>query len=323
MSTTAVATNHILVDYDTYDSIYYILYFIGRYLVVFTSYFLCVIASLYATGTLVILEATNFFCPLYTLEEIRQYNFENGNEQGSLYDLCYSIDRQDLDVNVLTDINNNVFTGKIQSSDSIDFGSYLQAILYSLIAIILFIATLYQSYFLIYDTIFAIGNCKYKLENTRIVDQLEKLERKSQKKSQNTDQKDSTTNKNVESNKSDTGDKQTRDRSLNLLCCCCISLWKWYIFCMRKYMKWYFRYILPVYYIGSKWRILSVIAREWFEIGIQIYALLLFGGINIFNLNSIVLSQTPAIIKSFAVIVSLNCVFGMLFQTVFCCLSVY
>lgn len=74
--------------YDSYDSIYYGLYFIGRYLVVLLSYFLCMIACLYGTGSLVTLEATNFFCPSYTLDEIHEYNLENGNKYGDYSDSC-------------------------------------------------------------------------------------------------------------------------------------------------------------------------------------------------------------------------------------------
>ena len=87
-------------------------------------------------------------------------------------------------------------------------------------------------------------------------------------------------------------------------------MWKNYIFCVAKCMKFYFKHIQPIYYVDSKWRMLSIIVREWFEIGIQIYALLLYGGVNVFNLDSNILSQKPRIIESFCVIVSGNCITG-------------
>ena len=156
------------ITYDKYDSIYYLLYFLGRYLVVMTSYFLCIISSLYATGSLVTLEATNFFCASYTLEEIREYNLENGHQRGVGSDSCLRINRQGLNFNVLLDLNNNIFTGKIDGN-LLNFVAYFQSILYFCTALILFISTLYQTYLLIYDTIYAIYSVVYnKHTNERI-----------------------------------------------------------------------------------------------------------------------------------------------------------
>ena len=76
-------------------------------------------------------------------------------------------------------------------------------------------------------------------------------------------------------------------------------------------MKCYFKHVEPVYYVDSKLRMLSIIAREWLEITTQIYALLLYGGINVFALESNVLSQKAYIIQSFCVIISMNCITGM------------
>ena len=56
---------------------------------------------------------------------------------------------------------------------------------------------------------------------------------------------------------------------------------------------------------------LSIILREWFEIIAQIYALLLYGGVNVLALESNVLSQKPYIIEAFSVIISTNCITGM------------
>lgn len=165
---------------DIYDLIYYVLYFVGRYLVVITSNVICVIASLYATGSLVTLEATKFFCPSYTLEEIRQYNLENGNEQGTRDDSCLLIDRQGLNCNILFGLDNHVFTGKIDT-DTLDLGAYLHSIFYFVLALILSISTLYQTYLLIYDTIYAIYSAvSGEHKNGRISHKLSQLDRKIQ-----------------------------------------------------------------------------------------------------------------------------------------------
>ena len=282
------------ITYDTYDSTYYMLYFIGRYLVVTTSYFLCIIASLYASGSLVTLEATNFFCPSYTLEEIRQYNLVNGNKYGTKHDSCLRIDRQGLNLNVLSDLNYNIFTGKIDN-DSLDFVQYLQAILYFVTTLILFIPTLYHTYLLVYDTKYAISSVVYHdhaYKNERVQHELFALHKRSQSQpSHQAEQKPTST--------------------ISHVFWCYIFTKESYKFCARVCKKCYFEYIRPIYYVDSKWKMLSIIAREWFEILIQIYALLLYGGINIFDLKSNVLSQSPDIIESFAIIVSVNCVAGM------------
>ena len=284
------------ITYDTYDSIYYLLYFIGRYSVVITSYFLCVIASLYAIGSLVTLEATNFFCASYTLEKIRQYNLDNGNEHGVDDDSCLRIDRQGLNSNVLSDLNYNIFTGKIDS-DSLDFVAYFQAILYFTTAFVLFIPALYHTYLLIYDTIYALYSFVYhEQKNEMVKHKLTGLHKSRQRGCQ--------------AEHSQNQQKSTL-KTVHRALWCCFYTRKTYSFCVRECMKCYFKHIQPIYYVDSKWRMLSIIFREWFEIAIQIYALLLYGGINIFDIESNVLSQTSDIIESFAVIVSVNCVAGV------------
>ena len=281
------------VTYDTYDSIYYVLYFIGRYLVVLVSCFLCLISSLYGIGCLVTLEAINFFCSSYTLEEVRQYNFENGYERGIEGDSCFRIDSQGLNYNNLFSVNNNVFTAKIDSN-LIDFVQYIQAIACFSFTLIVSIAALYQLYWLLYDTKYAISSCLFhEQNNNRVFRKLLELHKYSQRSHQ------------------DGSEHSLPQEKQNPLLCCCIFVQETYIFCARKCMKFYFKHIQPVYYVDSKWRMFSIIGREWVEIAVQIYALLLYGGINIVDLESNVLSQTADIIESFAVIVALNCITGM------------
>ena len=53
---------------------------------------------------------------------------------------------------------------------------------------------------------------------------------------------------------------------------------------------------------------MGIIIREWCEILIQLYALLLYGGINVFDLESNVLSQEVNIVKAFSIILGCNCI---------------
>ena len=50
-------------------------------------------------------------------------------------------------------------------------------------------------------------------------------------------------------------------------------------------------------YDDSRLRLFSIIGKEWFEILIQIYALFLYGGINLFDKDSNVLAQDPNIVR--------------------------
>ena len=76
----------------------------------------------------------------------------------------------------------------------------------------------------------------------------------------------------------------------------------------------YFDYVMPYYYVDSKWRLFSIIFREFIEIFIQFYALLLYGGINLFDFNSNskkLLTQHPDTVEAFAIIIGLNSVCGL------------
>ena len=97
-----------------HDGTLYVLYFIGRYLVVLTSYFLCIISLLYAIGNLVKLEALNFFCPRYTEEEVRAYNFEVQAKDGTDGFSCYHIDRQKLNFQEIYQATSNIYSAKIE-----------------------------------------------------------------------------------------------------------------------------------------------------------------------------------------------------------------
>ena len=211
------------------------------------------------------------------------------------------IDRQGLDLNVLSDLENNIFVGKIDS-ESLDFVAYFEAILYFCTAFILFITTLYQTRLLIYDTFNGIYSILYQEErNNRVYRKLCQLQKQLQPRNGV---------KETPKFQAEKAKKQSPKRN-SLLCSCCVLIWKQYIFCVGKCMKCYFKHIEPVYYVDSKWRMLSIILREWLEITAQIYALLLYGGVNVFALESNVLSQKAHIIEWFCIIVATNCITGI------------
>ena len=295
--TVTKSVSKVPITYDTQDKLFYVLYFVGRYLVVCTSYFLCIISTLYAIGSLTTLEVSNLFCPVYTKEEIRTYNKINGNQYGASERSCYYIDRTRLNLDNIFQLNISLFSAEF--GENITFVSVLVSILYFIVTTILILPTIYHTYYLIYDTFFALRS--YILGeiiiNPRVYRWLQKLTQKYGKKNDRSS--------NIKKKSIKIIEKKIRSGS-NI--CCLISC---YINGMRSCTRCYFEYINPLYYVDSKLRLLSLIFREWIEITIQFYALMLYGGVNLFDSNSNVLSQSPNVVLSFAVIISLNAIIGM------------
>ena len=73
-----------------HDVIFYFLYFIARHLILIVSYCLCIIASLYAVGSLVELKARNCFCPWYSLQQVQDCNKQHEYERGD-GNSCYYV----------------------------------------------------------------------------------------------------------------------------------------------------------------------------------------------------------------------------------------
>ena len=299
--------------YDIYDSIFYALYFFARLLVIVTSYILCIIASLYATGSLITLEVTSFFCPLYNESEIRQYNLENGNQEGDPGLTCRYIDRTSLNYEAIFSLDSNIFEASVDSNN-ITFGKIFQTIAYSIAVIILIIPTLYHTYLWFYDTLYALLSLIKGIElNPRIISQMETLAiATAKRKSKNTNKNSEDEFAIIKKKKKNKNKKHNKYSCLTAPCFWCCGMYKQ---CCRSYMKFYFSRIMPVYYVDSKCRMLSLIFREWIEISVQFYALLLYGGINIFLPNSNVKSQNPNVIEAFAMIIGLNCICGMFVKT--------
>lgn len=276
-------------DYDQQDRAFYILYFIGRYLVILTSFFICSITILYAIGSLISLEATSFFCPVYTEAEVRQHNFQNGLNEGEGRWDCWFINQKTLNFPIIYNLDLDLFVATL---DNITPLTIIQTSLYLLLAIILIIPTIYHSYLLLYDTFFAIMSALTRIEtNTRITSELRQLSKKL--------------------SKSSVDHQNNGNLIIDKVCCICINVSKCFGKCYKCYSNCYFRYVQPFYYVDSKGRMLSIIFREWIEIIIQFYGLLLYSGINVLRPNSNVLSQEPHVIETFAIVIASNSVIGM------------
>ena len=76
---------------------------------------------------------------------------------------------------------------------------------------------------------------------------------------------------------------------------------------IKPYTK-YLAFRESKFYFDSKWLILSTICSECFEIFVQLCALLLYGGISIFDINCLTLSQSASIVQAFSIIVGLNAI---------------
>ena len=300
----------------------------SRYLVVLTSYFLSIIAVLYAIGSVTHLETTNFFCPTHTEQEVREYNFENHHDWGGDRYGCWYIDTKKLNFREVFDLNIGMFTATI-SMDPL-FAFY--CCLYSIAAIFIAISSLYHSYLLIYDTWYAIRssvtfnnvNGIYHSErNPRIELTLESISNKMEdplvgasnvpdrQRQGSTGSKNASQQSNV-SNNSWWGLVRNKTKCLwksGSLCLC--GIYGMYVRCIKSCFECYFKHIYPWYYVDSKWRMITIIIREWIEILIQFYALLLYGGIHLLDPTANVLSQEPQIIQAFSKIVGVNCIVGM------------
>lgn len=271
-------------SYDTKDCFFVVLYFIGRYLIILTSYFLPLIAALLGIGSVVSLEATNFFCPSYTEEKVRQHNLDNENPYGDDPWNCWYIERPRLNLNAIANLDLQIFIAKLNNFTPL---SIIQLCIYLTIAIALTITTLRHSYILLYDSFYLLFSCLTKNNiNPRICKHLIEYTRREVTRTAH----DATPNENGSSNTDGWERKCQR-----LISCNCMT-------------KWYFGLVYPLYYVDSKWRTLSLIFREWIEIFIQLYALMLFGGINVLSPDSNVLSQKPDVICTFSIIIASNCI---------------
>ena len=126
-------------------------YFAARYLSLFTSYFLLVICILYAISTLITLETTNFFCPSYTEEQVRNYNLKQGNKNGANRYSCWRINTSTLNFEAIYSLDVDLYNAYINGND-ISVSAVIQCIIYSSISLFLFLVCIYHTFFIVIDT---------------------------------------------------------------------------------------------------------------------------------------------------------------------------
>ena len=261
-----------------------VLYYIARYLSVFLLIGLCIISTLYAVGNLVTIQAENFTCPQYTEEEVRKFNYLKGDPNG-MSDSCYYIDSERLNFAAIYDLDISIYTASF--ADDIRIFNTTLFIFYSLIALISVILTIYHGYFLLYDS-YCLSvvccncpNAKSKMNPRfkRIVETCSKSYHRAKTKHK---RQGNTSSGNRKKNT-----QKVKSQSNVQKCLQCVS----------NGINDYTQFMSDNFYFDSKYWLFGIIIREFFEIIIQFYALLLYGGMNLFDLNENVLSQEGYIVE--------------------------
>ena len=253
------------------------LYYIARYLSVFLLIGLCITSGLYAVGNLVTIQAQNFTCAQYSEEQVRKINFEEGYEHGQS-NSCYYIDRQKLNFEAIYNLDIDIYTAFF--ANNVGPLDVILCILYSIIFLVSMILTLYHGYYLLYDsyyTIIACCNCYADGVNPRFQKIVEKYIRNQNHKTK------------IKQNRKNEERKNRCSKCQPYF----ISLLK----CVKNGWSSYIRFMSNNCYIESRNWILGIIVREFIEILIQVYALLLYGGTNLLNLNENVLAQEGHIVE--------------------------
>ena len=268
--------------------------YISRYFVLCVCGLLLCISVLYTVGSVSTIAAENFWCPVRTEDEVRKFNFENDFPRGNT-STCHYIDSASLNYGRLKYLTIDSYVARIDF-DNEGASSLIQFIIYCLISLFLFVIILYHCYFVLYDT-FAI--IVYGRKNKRIKKAIEKVVKEF------TDKQKQVITKTTEK------EQQVSVRNFEWLWCCCRCVNIYYCFKENVLDK----YIKPRYYNDSKLHLINTMVREIIEICIQTYALLLYGGLDIFDPNRNVLAQRPLIIQDMAIILGLNCIFtGIIFM---------
>ena len=232
--------------------------FVSRGLVLFALYFLCCMSVLYTIGSLVKLKADNLFCPLHTEEQVRLHNFENGLSGGDP-DSCFYINRQKLNVNDIKNLNLEIFTASIEINNVYTF----QFATYILLLFLIVIVLLYHTYLFTFDLICVV--CLHnKINHHRNTNMLKQIK-----------------NNQIKSIAAIAGGKNSKLAPKNCASCQRLRLWK------KQYL-----------YPDSKWYLFAQAGKELVEITIQFYALMLYGGLNIFDSKQNILAQESHIISS-------------------------
>ena len=188
------------------------------------------------------------------------------NISTGIEDDCWYINKLVLNADAIKNLNLNIYNASIITSNDVTFERIVSFILFIILAMILLCGGMLNIYYIIYDTVYFVI---LKKPNPRI--------------------------KNIKVANGVNEPKSSNDENYNVKQNRCISCWK-------KYKQWR----IHNYYKDSKYRIFGMISGEIIETLVQLIGLCIFGGINIFSSNSVVLSQEHYVVESFAIIVGLN-----------------
>ena len=300
----------IIPSLQTHEKLYYRLYFLFRYFTIFTAIFLAIISTLYGISNMTTLEVENFFCPFYSADQVHQHNIKNENNEGDDELGCWFIERYQLNRDTVESLNIDVYEAYLDENAT--FGDILACIIFGILTLFLLFISIQYGFYLIYDTYYAIINDSDNGNlNPRVIKCGQELIKQEYKQKKLQKQKQKRQNlKNIKNAKKKNVSKKAKNSQdivvvtsksqLFLEYCCNITNT-----IIKPYTK-YLAFRERKFYFDSKWLILSTIWFECFEIFIQLCALLLYGGISIFDINSLILSQSASIVQAFSTIVGLN-----------------
>ena len=302
--------------YDHYLEALVVFVYFARYVLLLTTICLFIISLMYGISSLVTLEATNFFCPLHSEEEVRQHNLENGLEHGDDQYSCWYINRSVMNLMKIIMLEDDLFEATFKNFTIINL---FKCLLYCLVSLCLLIIILYNGYYVIYDTFFALVgyfnsklNCQDKyIHNPRLTKTLTRMRYKVKTRNKLRRKQIVSRSKLKQFNEKN-GRKQNRKATRqskfgvtgSASAASVAGAVKWVISKYQQWAVWYRKY----YYHDSKWRLFTIMGKEWIEILVQTYGLLLFGGIDIFDSESNVLAQDSSVVRQFSIIVGMNCI---------------
>ena len=273
-----------------YYDIVTVLYYISRYLSIFLLIGLCIVSTLYAVGNLVTIQVDNFICPQYTEEEVRRFNYIDEKDSGN-DNSCYYIDSRRLNFDAIYRLDIGIYTASFP--DDIDVFDWAIFVFYSLIALISVISTMYHGYYLLYDSYYLIVLCCKTITDrnrslTRTSNMNPRFKGIIEECSKNYHREKTKHKRQLQRN---TGSQkmqmQLTSQSTVEKCLQFVNNW----------MNIYTQFISDYVYFDSKYWLFGIILGEFFEIIIQFYALLLYGGMDLFDKNENVLSQEGYIVE--------------------------
>ena len=285
-----------------YEEIVGILYYVARCLSVFLLIGLCIISTLYAVGNLVTIQAENFACPQYTEEQVRRTNFERRDKDGKM-NSCLYIDRQILNFDAIYSLDISIYTASF--AQDIDVFDVTLFVFYSFIALISATLTIYHGYYLLYDSCYVVIGCtkcaQSKTTSIATADNINgkntlniphKTNPRFKKIVENCSKsyhRAKTKHKQQRNAKKQKPKRKTQVKSESRLEKCLHGFSNGINYC-RRFMS-------DNFYFDSKYWLFGIVVREFFEIIIQFYALLLYGGMDLFDSNENVLSQEGYIVE--------------------------